>query len=58
MMIFLLFYLEKKKGFDISCKLSTLETNGWKCQILFSMKNTEHISKCRYAETFTRSAEH
>ena len=36
-------YFSQKTGFDISCKLSPLETICMKCQILFSGKN---ISKC------------
>ena len=36
----------KKTGFDISCKLSPLETICMKCQILFPEKNKKNISQC------------
>ena len=40
--IFLILF--QKKEFDISCKLSQLETISMKCQILFSGKNKRNIS--------------
>ena len=33
-------------GFDISCKLSPMETICMKCQVPFSGKNKKNISKC------------
>ena len=39
-------YFSQKTEFDISCKLSPLETICMKCQILFSGKNKKNISKC------------
>ena len=48
--IFFLFSL--KTGFDISCKLSPLETIRMKCQILFSWKNKKKKSLiCRLLNT-------
>ena len=41
MIIFLFF---KKTGYDISCKLSPVETICIKCQNLFSKKNKKNIS--------------
>ena len=37
-------YFSQKTGFDISCKLSPLETICMKCQMLFSGKNKKNIS--------------
>ena len=45
LVIFLLIF-SQKIGFDISCKLSALETICMKCQILFSGKNKKNIPKC------------
>ena len=39
-------YFSQKSGFEISCSLSLMETVCMKCQILFSGKNKENISKC------------
>ena len=39
-------YLFQKTGFDISCKLSPLETICMKCQILFSGKNKKKFVVC------------
>ena len=39
-------FLYQKAGFDISCKLSPLETICMKCQILFSEKSKKNISIC------------
>ena len=36
-------FSSQKTGFDISCKLSTMETFCMKCQILFSGKNKKNI---------------
>ena len=44
LMIFLFSF--QKTGFDISCKLSPMETICMKCQILFSVKIKKNISKC------------
>ena len=38
-------YFSQKTEFDISCKLSPLETICMKCQILFSGKNRKNVSK-------------
>ena len=48
LVIFFLFfpYFSQLTGFDISCKLSPLETICMKYQIQFSGKNKEKISKC------------
>ena len=40
-------YFPQKTGFDMSCKLSPLETICMKCLILFPGKNKKSISKCR-----------
>ena len=40
-------YFSQKTAFDISCKLSPMETICMKCQILFSGKNKKNISLCR-----------
>ena len=40
-------YFPRKKGFDLSCKLSPKETICMKDQNLFSKKIKKHISKCR-----------
>ena len=37
------FFFLKKTGFDISCRLSPLETNCMKCEILHSGKNRKCI---------------
>ena len=37
----------QKTRFDISCKLSPMETICMKCQITFSGKNKKSISECR-----------
>ena len=37
---------KKKTGFNISCKLSPMETICIKCEILFTRKNKKNISKC------------
>ena len=39
-------YFSKKTGFDISCKLSPVETICMKCQNLFSGKTKQNILKC------------
>ena len=39
-------YFSQKTGFDISCKLSPVETICMKCQNLFSGKNKKNISIC------------
>ena len=39
----MLSYFSQKIGFDISCKLSTMETICIKCQNLFSGKNKKKI---------------
>ena len=49
---FFLFF--QKTGFGISHKLSPLETTCMKCQILFSRKNKENISKCRLLKILPR----
>ena len=36
----------QRKGFDISYKLSLMETICMKCQILFSGKNKKNVSVC------------
>ena len=43
-------YLSQKTGFDISCKLSPMETICMKCQILFSRKNKKNIVNLLSAE--------
>ena len=43
-------YFSQKTGFDISCKLSPLETFCMKCQNLFSGKNKKNITKMLSAE--------
>ena len=50
------FYFSQKKEFDISCKLSPLETICMRCQILFSGKNKKRYFKTSSAEHFTQSA--
>ena len=37
-------YCSQKTGFDISCKLSPMETVCMQCQILFSWKKKENIN--------------
>ena len=50
-------YFAQKTGFDISYKLSPLETVCIKCQILFSGKNKKKKNfKMLLAEIFTQSA--
>ena len=39
-------YFSQKTGFDISCKLSSLETICMECQNLFLGKNKKNISIC------------
>ena len=39
-------YSSQKTGFDISCKLSPLETICMKCQNMFFGENKKNISKC------------
>ena len=41
-------------GFDISCKLSLMETICMKCQILFSEKNKKNIINLSSAELAKR----
>ena len=48
-------YFSKKTGFDISCKLSLMETICMKCQILFSGKNMKKYFSMLSAENFTQS---
>ena len=51
---FVIFFLfSQKTGFDISCKLSLLETICMKYQNLFSVENKKNISS---AENFTQGA--
>ena len=52
LVIFFLFF--PKTGFDISCKLSPMETICMKCQNLFSGKNKKNISKCRLLKILPR----
>ena len=47
-------YFSQKTGFDISCKLSPLETICMKCQILFSGKNKKNINYLSSAELAKR----
>ena len=47
-------YFSQKTGFDISCKLSPLETICRKYQNLFSGKNKKNISKCRLLKLLPR----
>ena len=47
-------YFSQKTGFDISCKLSQLETICMKCQILFSGKNKKNITNLSSAELAKR----
>ena len=47
-------YFSQKTGFDISCKLSPLETICMKCQILFSRKNKKTIINLLSAELAQR----
>ena len=48
--ILLLFH--RKKGFDISCKLSPLGTICMKCQSLISGENKKNITKCRLLKIY------
>ena len=50
--LIIFFLFSQKVGFDISCKLSPLETTCMKCQILFSGEKYFKISS---AENFTQS---
>ena len=43
-------YFYQKTGFDISCKLSPLETICMKCQILFAWKNIINLSSAELAQ--------
>ena len=45
-LFYLFFFFFQKTGFDISCKLSPVETICMKCQILFSGKNKKILSVC------------
>ena len=48
-------YLPQETGFDISCKLSPMETICMQCQILFpGKKNKKNISKCRLLKFLPR----
>ena len=47
-------YFSQKTGFDISCKLSPLETICMKCQMLFSGKNKKNIFSLSSAELAQR----
>ena len=47
-------YFSQETRFDISCKLSPLETTCMKCQILFSGKNTINVLKCRLLKLLPR----
>ena len=47
-------YFLQKKGFDISCKLSPVETICMKCQILFSGKNKKTVTNLLSAEIAQR----
>ena len=47
-------YFSEKTGFDISCKLSPIETFCMKCPILFSGKNKKTINILSYAELAQR----
>ena len=51
-----IFYLifSQKTDFDISCKLSPIETICTKCQILFSGKNKKNITNLSSAELAKR----
>ena len=44
-------YFSMKKGFDISCKLSPLETICLKCRILFSGKNEKNVINLSSSES-------
>ena len=49
------FFFSQKTGFDISCKLSPIETICMKCQILFSGKNKKkYISICHLLKFLPR----
>ena len=48
------FFSSQKTGFDISCKLSPVETICMKCQVLFSGKNNKNITNLSSAELFVR----
>ena len=47
-------YFFQKTGFDISCKLSLLETICIKYQNLFSEKNKKNILKCRLLKSLLK----
>ena len=44
----------QKTGFEISCKLPSVETVCNEYQILFSGKNKKNISKCRLLKIFPK----
>ena len=48
--VYIFFYFSQKTGFDISCKLSPMETICMKCLILFSGKNQKNITKLSSVE--------
>ena len=43
-------FFPQKTGFDISCKLSPLETICMECQILFPWKNKKNVNNLSSAE--------
>ena len=43
-------YFSQETGFDISCKLSSMQKIYMKCQILVSWKNKKNITKLLSAE--------
>ena len=47
-------YFSQEMGFDISCKLSQLETICMKCQIPFPEQNKKNISKCCLLKILSR----
>ena len=47
-------YFPQKTGFDISCKLSPMETICIKCQIMFSGKNKKNVIILSSAELAQR----
>ena len=51
-------YFSLKTGFDISCKLSLMETMCMKCQNSFSGKNKKNISIHCLLKVFAESAKH
>ena len=42
--VFFFFFFFQNTGFDISCKLSSMETICMKCEVLFSGKNKKNIT--------------